>query len=167
MKTFDPIHSPSDFGRLILAFLLVMVFYGDVKRRDIQTAGQPVRQVEAVEETSSTKTVVVVVEEKPTAPTNKPIKEKICEVFGDECENAWKIVSECENKSLDPSLVHKNSNGTVDVGLFQINSIHGYSEEYLKNIDNNIRVAYRIFKMGGWSQWACSWVIGVKPFYER
>lgn len=179
MKDFDPIHSPSDFGRLILAVLFVMLFLGDVKRRDQQTAGQPF-QVEAVEKISPAKKVVVVVGDEPAASTpsvvdeltkkygHREIIEKIINKFGEEDgQKAVKLVFECENKSVNPEAENHNANGTKDWGLFQINSIHGYSKKYLFNIDNNINIAHKIFKRHGWSAWTCAWVLGEKPFYEK
>jgi hypothetical protein len=55
---------------------------------------------------------------------------------------------------LDPNIPpNPNSNGTTDTGIFRINSVHGYSQEYLNNVDNNIAVAKRLFEKGGITQW--------------
>lgn len=47
-----------------------------------------------------------------------------------------------------------NKNGSVDYGLFQINSIHGYDKEDLMDPEFNIEAAYRIYKMQGLKAWS-------------
>ena len=49
-----------------------------------------------------------------------------------------------------------NRNGSWDAGLMQINSIHGYSQAYLFNVQNNIAAALKIYRAAGnrWTPWA-------------
>ncbi|WP_437912527.1 hypothetical protein WME73_36245 [Sorangium sp. So ce302] len=52
-----------------------------------------------------------------------------------------------------------NSNGTVDIGLFQINSTNWAmcgGKQHLKDPDANARCAYRIWRQAGetWNPWA-------------
>lgn len=99
--------------------------------------------------------------------TEEQIIAYIWEKFGYEAESAFAILS-CENGKLDPYAINiYNSDGSIDVGIFQINSIHGYSVEYLQDWKNNIDMAYGIFERDGWSAWSCSWKIGVTPFYLK
>jgi len=42
-----------------------------------------------------------------------------------------------------------------NIGLMQINLIHGYSAEYLLVPENNVAVAYEIWLDQGWLPWAC------------
>lgn len=46
-----------------------------------------------------------------------------------------------------------NSNGSVDTGIFMINSVHGYSVEYLQDAGNNIEVAYKVWLSQDYSAW--------------
>ena len=39
-----------------------------------------------------------------------------------------------------------NQNGTVDIGLLQINSIHGFSKAELTNPARNIAIAHQIWQ---------------------
>jgi len=95
------------------------------------------------------------------------IEQYICEVFGDEYENAMSVLS-CENKTLNPNAINdQNSNGSIDVGIFQINSIHGFTVEEMKDWKANVDFAYKLMKRDGWSAWACSHKIGVTPFYLK
>jgi hypothetical protein len=75
-------------------------------------------------------------------------------VFGAQANNAFKVLS-CENHRLNPSARGMNTNGTSDVGIFQINSVHGIPEYYLKDWRTNIDIAYQIYKASGWNAWAC------------
>lgn len=97
------------------------------------------------------------------------VKPYMIEVFGKKDGNkAFEIVSQCENKALNPHATNTNRNGSKDVGLMQINSIHGYREEDLKDWKFNVRAAYAIYKKAGKSfrPWACAHVIGETPFYK-
>jgi hypothetical protein len=78
----------------------------------------------------------------------------IIERFGKEAPNAFKVLA-CENHRLNPSARGMNTNGTSDVGIFQVNSVHGVPESYLKDWHTNIDVAYQIYKASGWNAWAC------------
>lgn len=102
------------------------------------------------------------------SPSPLSVEDKIMKAWGKaEGPRAWKIVSECENKGLDPKAINHNRNGTLDVGIFQVNTVHGYSKEWLMDVDNNIEAAYKIYQASGWSAWSCSHVIGITPFYAK
>jgi hypothetical protein len=51
----------------------------------------------------------------------------------------------------DPNAVNRNRNGSKDSGLWQINSVHGFSD--LKNPLENARAAYEVWRIQGWSAW--------------
>jgi hypothetical protein len=82
------------------------------------------------------------------------IKAYIKQVFGDQADNAYKVLA-CENGRLNPNAKGMNTNGTSDVGIFQINSVHGVPESYLKDWRVNVDIAYQIYKSSGWSAWSC------------
>lgn len=55
---------------------------------------------------------------------------------------------------LRSNAVGVNKNGSNDVGVAQINSIHGMSTEDRMNYKKNIDKAYKIYKSrGNWSAW--------------
>lgn len=60
-------------------------------------------------------------------------------------------ISQAENGTRQCNRIHVNKNGTLDYGVFQVNSIHGSTE--LLDCRKNIEVAYQIFKKSGWSPW--------------
>jgi len=99
---------------------------------------------------------------------NQQIRDYIKQVFGDQSDNALKIL-ECENAGLNPKAINHNRNGSTDHSIFQVNSIHTkrYGEEFKTNWRANIDVAYKIYQASGWSAWSCSHKIGVMPFYMR
>ena len=49
----------------------------------------------------------------------------------------------------NPKAYNENTNGSWDAGLFQINSIHGYSREEMENPEKNIEAAYQIYLKAG------------------
>lgn len=51
----------------------------------------------------------------------------------------------------DPSAVNRNRNGSVDSGLWQINSVHGFSG--LKDSRANAHAAFHVWELQGWSAW--------------
>lgn len=54
---------------------------------------------------------------------------------------------------LNPRAIHKNTNGTLDIGIFQINTVHGYDQLSLTDIDTNIKVAREIYNKQGLKAW--------------
>ncbi|WP_162907398.1 transglycosylase SLT domain-containing protein [Allorhizocola rhizosphaerae] len=56
--------------------------------------------------------------------------------------------------SCVPNAVNHNTNGSWDAGLWQINSIHGYSQSWLFVPQNNANAAWRISSSGtSWRPW--------------
>lgn len=93
------------------------------------------------------------------------IEARIHEVFGDRGNDAIKMLKTCENKSFDPKEVSPlNSNGTVDVGIFQVNADPKNTEEVekLKDWEYNIQRAYKKFeaKKRTFYYWTCGHVVG-------
>jgi len=66
------------------------------------------------------------------------------------CEHAMRVAF-CES-SYNTRAVSR----TGDVGLFQINWIHGYSRESLKSPQFNTWVAYKLWLQRGWQPWYSS-----------
>ncbi|HFC77038.1 MAG TPA: hypothetical protein ENJ27_02310 [Candidatus Moranbacteria bacterium] len=86
--------------------------------------------------------------------TPPSIEDKIKKAFPDNWETMLAI-AKAESR-LIPTAEHTNKNGTKDIGLFQINSIHGYDSNKLKDVDFNINVAREIYDRQGiaaWSAW--------------
>jgi len=95
------------------------------------------------------------------------IEKYICEKFGQyECKTSLAIAKSESN--LKEEAIHINSNGTIDLGVFQINSIHfdkpGCSLQELVFAKKNIDCAYNIWKAQGWSPWV---VWRNKSFIDR
>jgi len=51
----------------------------------------------------------------------------------------------------DPSAINRNRNGSKDSGLWQINSVHGFSD--LLDPLENARAAYEVWLVQGWTAW--------------
>jgi hypothetical protein len=64
-------------------------------------------------------------------------------------ENFWNF-----NKHFDCNRTNVNKDGSIDRGIFQINSIHtDISPEDAFNCFKNIDYAYNLYKRQGWSPW--------------
>jgi hypothetical protein len=83
----------------------------------------------------------------------KQIREYVCSKDWD-CETAKRVV-EAES-SWNFWAIHHNKNGTWDFCGFQINSIHGYSREYLSDFRNCVDVAYQLYLERGFQPWRAS-----------
>lgn len=91
----------------------------------------------------------------------EPIKERsvdnrLRETFGDQYNVAQAVMRAESGGRADAN--NTNRNGSVDRGLFQINSIHtkkvGGDLDSLYDIETNIRVAKQIYDGSGWFAWS-------------
>jgi hypothetical protein len=107
----------------------------------------PIRVVERVKPAPE---IIRVFPNTPLTPT----QQYICDKFGTDCKMAL-AVAKAENATWQCDRFGINKNGTLDWGLFQINTIH------LKNVDlkslldceANVDFAYKLFKAQGWQPW--------------
>jgi len=75
-------------------------------------------------------------------------------------------IAKCESSS-NPELTNKNSNGTTDVGLWQINSVHlikhpNWNAEWLKIPGNNAIAAAALYHSNKFNDWSAS-----RPCWEK
>lgn len=80
------------------------------------------------------------------------IVQEIMNTFGHEWKLALAIARAESN--LNPRAVNQNRNGTRDIGIFQINDSHGWSETERYDWQNNIAMAKEIRDRYGWSAWS-------------
>lgn len=102
----------------------------------------------------------------PTPTSKEEIINEIVRVFGEDAPNAFNVLY-CENRTLNPEAVNWNSNGTWDAGIFQVNQIHGYTMEQMKDYKQNIKAAKKIFDGRGWTAWSCSHRVDITPFWKE
>lgn len=99
--------------------------------------------------------------------TKDEIKQYIEYVFGEHADEAFKVL-ECENKTLNPRATNHNRNGSIDRGIFQLNSKYWGGEE---NFDpkTNIDKAYKIFNNHNktWEAWTCSYMVGQDNYLNK
>lgn len=91
-------------------------------------------------------------EAQPANTANNSIEQEIADVFGAESRIALAVAK--AESSLNPMAVNANSNGSRDIGVFQINDRHGWSDEQLFDWRTNIRIAKELRDSRGWSEWA-------------
>lgn len=93
----------------------------------------------------------------PSAPPSiEEITSHIRQVFGKQADNAI-AVSKCES-GLRYDATNRNTNGTTDSSIFQINSIHTpeFGDRFKTDWMENIRVAKVLFDRRGWKDWYSS-----------
>lgn len=79
------------------------------------------------------------------------IEEKIAKTFP---ENPELMIAVFKAESgLDPLAFHKNTNGSHDIGIAQINSIHGGDDLEMFDVDKNLKKAREIYDKQGISAW--------------
>jgi hypothetical protein len=75
--------------------------------------------------------------------------------FGKDGERALKIAY-CESR-LEQNAIHENKNGSVDRGIYQLNTIHkGISNECAFNAKCNIDASYQIYLKQKFQPWVCA-----------
>lgn len=84
-----------------------------------------------------------------------PLEEYICKKFGSDCQIAIAIAR--AESGMREDAWNINSNRTLDLGIFQINSVHwekeGCSPKELFDARKNVDCAYKIYKSSGWGAW--------------
>lgn len=66
-------------------------------------------------------------------------------------------IAYCESGWQEKAINDKNTNGSIDSGVFQINSIHNQPKDKMLQAKENIRFAKAKFiKDKGWGAWVCS-----------
>lgn len=96
------------------------------------------------------------------------IEEQICRVFGKECRLAL-AVSQAENGTRQCDRLNVNNNKSVDVGVFQLNSVHfkkGYTLSDFTDCEKNVLIAKAIRDASGWEAWVTYNTGAYKRFYK-
>jgi hypothetical protein len=91
-------------------------------------------------------------EDLPDYSSNNSIETEIADVFGSEYKIAMAIAK--AESGLNPGAVNRNKDGSKDIGIFQINDRHGWSDEDRLDWKTNIRIAKELRDSRGWSEWA-------------
>lgn len=64
-------------------------------------------------------------------------------------------IAKCES-GIRENAYNKNRNGTIDGGVFQINSIHKVPLKYVFDYEYNIDFAYKLYLAQGFGPWSAS-----------
>lgn len=90
--------------------------------------------------------------EAPKVEEEKSIEEKIAETFP---ENPALMIAIAKAESgLDPMATNRNTNGTRDIGLMMVNSVHGYDDIKMLNVDENLKASRSIYDKQGITAWS-------------
>lgn len=55
---------------------------------------------------------------------------------------------------------YKNSNGSNDGGVAQINSVHGFTMDERLDYIKNLQIAHKMYDRQGWNPWTCAEKLG-------
>ena len=89
----------------------------------------------------------------PSSTKELSVEDKICKEFAEDCKIMIAIAT--AESGLNPKAINdKNTNGTTDAGLFQVNDIHGYSVEDRLDVDKNIAMAKKVYDRQGLTAWS-------------
>ena len=156
--TFTNRKQKHTLGLIIIDICLVMAVVGGIKEimvpRTIVIENVHAAVVPAASEVESESIPAIQVADAgasaPVAPDS--IKTKIKAAFPDNWQMMYAIGM--GESGLNPNTPpNPNPNGTTDTGIFRINSCHGYSQAYLEDVDNNIKVAKEIYAKQGYNGW--------------
>lgn len=78
----------------------------------------------------------------------------ILRAYNMDIRTAERIIK-CESGGRS-NAVHHNSNGTSDHGIWQINSVHGYSLKDMHDPVESTYIAVKLYERSGWNPWVCS-----------
>lgn len=95
-----------------------------------------------------------VIKQLPLSPAEKrqQIVDYITTTFGKHAQHALCIAE--HESGLNPDAIHHEYNGTLDRGLFQINSSLPYDASLLFDWKQNTQVAYALSRRGtNWADW--------------
>jgi hypothetical protein len=62
-------------------------------------------------------------------------------------------ISMAEDRNADVTATNKNTNGSTDYGLWQINSVHGFPAAELLTSTGNAHAAAAVYAKQGWKAW--------------
>ena len=80
------------------------------------------------------------------------IEEKIAKTFP---ENPEVMIAVAKAESnLNPLATNRNTNGSRDIGLFQINSVHGGNDLEMFDVDKNLEAARKVYDKQGITAWS-------------
>ena len=82
---------------------------------------------------------------------NNSIEQEIADVFGEERQLAIAVAK--AESGLNPHAINYNYNGTRDLGVFQLNDTHGWSDEERFDWRRNIQLAKELRDRKGWGEW--------------
>ena len=126
--------------------MFVFLNYGIVFESTVQTYhSYAIKPAEASFDAKNDTTQVV-------SDKEKTVEEKICETFKDNCKLMIAIAH--AESGMNAKAINHNRNGSVDCGLFQVNSIHGVSCQDLFDVDTNLKVAKKIYDKQGLQAWS-------------
>ena len=112
--------------------------------------------VEIVERKATVTEIIEIVNELPTLENLTPIEEHICEKWGVfDCRIALAVAK--SESGMREQAFNINTNNTIDVGIFQINSVHFKKDncQFKDMLDErkNVDCAFEIWEAQGWTPW--------------
>ena len=161
---------------ILLITLLFAFITGQYKLSQVEAVGELLSPLSSVQPEELPTVQADEVERSVPRTLRQEIINYINEVFEDDAADAITIVTRCEYKTqwkqepFSPYVNnYHNNNGSVDYGLFMVNSIHAkrFGTLYQTDWQENVRVAHEIFTVQGWRPWVCAYAIGHQSYTGR
>lgn len=71
------------------------------------------------------------------------------------------LIAQCESRMI-PEAINVNRNGTIDLGIFQINDVHNVPDKCRLNTKCSTDWAIKEIKKNGYGAWVCGAILGLK-----
>ena len=142
---------------LFIGFLKMNSFYKDHYIQTNVPVSISFKPIFEIKEKEEPKIVEKTIQLPEPQEVDTPLKKFICEQFGPmDCKIALSVAQ--AESGFREDAININTNNTVDIGIFQINSIH-YSKPgcSLKEVvieEKNVICAVSIWKASGWGAWS-------------
>lgn len=144
------------FGALVIFLLIQIDKFFDEKTLKFQAPIQVKIQKPILVEKREEKIEYIVQYAENLPQPETPLEKYICDKFGvADCKIAIAVAK--AESGMREWAFNINENGTIDIGIFQINQIHwtkeGCSPKELFDAHKNVDCAYKIWKESGWNAW--------------
>jgi hypothetical protein len=135
---------------LVINYFLRQTTTISIAQAQVQDMGKLV-EADLYLEPETTDVKSILSEDTPSETSS--VESLIRKTFPEDAETML-VIAKWESNMRPDAVNTSNRNESIDCGLLQINSIHGYDCEWLKDPVNNLKVARKIYDTQGLQAWS-------------